>query len=425
MVLTTAGQVVYPDTPLTMGNDEKVILRELAHRVAAIAAKPGERAKAARWTCHNRLERGKPMVLTYPDVSWGELVPEASLATGGFLARKYERDLRMRIYAHEHWNDDNVVEPVVFYDLAITDTGPGISTQVAHPSAPGGAHRFLPVILDEGDIERIGMPVLSVDLNRSDEARQIAEDTFGGILAVEKRGINQVWCAMIDTFIQWRGIENLMLDIHDRPDWLHAVMRRLTDGWLARIDQAERLHLFTLAIHNEYVGSGGLAYTSELPAQGFGTAVRARDLWGQATTQIFSTVSPDTHEEFAVAYERQILERFGLNCYGCCEPLHTKVEQLKGIKRLRRVSMSPWVDIAAGAAALGNGFIFSSKPNPELVTRESFHPDQIAQDIRDRCEKTRGCVVEIILKDVMTCRQEPWRLTEWTRIAQQIAEEYV
>ena len=39
-------------------------------------------------------------------------------------------------------------------------------------------------------------------------------------------------------------------------------------------------------------------------------------------------------------------------------------------------------------------------------------------------EKTRGCVVEIILKDISTVRNEPRRLWEWGALAARLAEEY-
>jgi hypothetical protein len=34
-------------------------------------------------------------------------------------------------------------------------------------------------------------------------------------------------------------------------------------------------------------------------------------------------------------------------------------------------------------------------------------------------EITRGCVVEMALKDTHTCNNEPQRFDEWTRIAQE------
>ncbi|MEM0171496.1 MAG: hypothetical protein QXN53_03790 [Thermoproteota archaeon] len=68
-------------------------------------------------------------------------------------------------------------------------------------------------------------------------------------------------------------------------------------------------------------------------------------LWGVGATHVFSAVSPAMHEEFALKHEKRWYEKWGLNYYGCCEPLHHKVEVLRrNIPRLRRISMSPFID---------------------------------------------------------------------------------
>lgn len=77
------------------------------------------------------------------------------------------------------------------------------------------------------------------------------------------------------------------------------------------------------------MGSGAASYTDELPQPDFDPAhVRTIDPWGGATPQIFSDVSADMHDEFALRYEIEIMSRCGLNYYGCCEPLHNKMHIL-------------------------------------------------------------------------------------------------
>ncbi len=84
-------------------------------------------------------------------------------------------------------------------------------------------------------------------------------------------------------------------------------------------------------------------------------------MWGFAESQETTQVSPDHFEEFVFPYQLPILERFGLNCYGCCEPLHLKLDYLRKIPRLRRISMSPWVDLDIAAANIGDK---SEPPGP-------------------------------------------------------------
>ncbi len=98
---------------MTVSAGDKVILRELARKVAEIGNRPEQKQKAELWRRHNDLERVRPMVLIFPEGAWAELLPDQDLQTGSDLCRGLERDLRMRIYYWEHMRDDNVIEPVI------------------------------------------------------------------------------------------------------------------------------------------------------------------------------------------------------------------------------------------------------------------------------------------------------------------------
>jgi len=130
------------------------------------------------------------------------------------------------------------------------------------------------------------------------------------------------------------------------------------------------------------------------------------------------------HEEFALRHEKRVLERMGLNCYGCCEPLDRKLDIVKTIPRLRRVSISAWADIAVSAEGLGDRYVYSWKPNPASLAAETWDPDGVRAEIRNFLEVTRGCIVEMILKDTHTCRHQPQRMWDWVRIAREEAENF-
>ena len=65
-------------------------------------------------------------------------------------------------------------------------------------------------------------------------------------------------------------------------------------------------------------------------------------MWGCSNAQIFSEVSPAMHWEFAVKHDLRWLSRWGLTYYGCCEPLDQKIDILRRIPNLRKISASPW-----------------------------------------------------------------------------------
>jgi hypothetical protein len=147
-------------------------------------------------------------------------------------------------------------------------------------------------------------------------------------------------------------------------------------------------------------------------------------MWGCSNAQIFSEISPEMHWEFALKHDIPWLKRWGLNYYGCCEPLDGKLELLRRIPNLRKISMSPWIKIDRAAEAVGSDFVFSYKPNPALLATDDWHPGQVRATIKDVLERTRGCRVEIILKDVSTCRYQPQRVWEWQEIVMDLVREY-
>jgi len=214
------------------------------------------------------------------------------------------------------------------------------------------------------------------------------------------------------------------MDMADDPEMVHAGMRRLMEGKLAWIEQLEALGVLSLNNRNDYVGSGGFGFTDELPADDFDGHVRLRDLWGFCEAQTMSEVSPAMHEEFVLPYQLPILERFGLNCYGCCEPLHLKLDFLIArVPRLRRVSISPWADKRTSAEKLRGDVIFSWKPNPAPLAAINFPAEEVRADIRETVQVAaeHGCTLEIVLKDTHTCNRRPERFDQWTAIAMEEA----
>jgi len=410
---------------MSISPKDRQTLRELGRRVAEIAAEPMQAQKADLWRRHNDLQPARPLVLVFPEGAWREMLPREEMTCEEGLARDYEYDLRVRLYYREHMPDDNVIEAAVYTPVVWSHTGWGLESETSSSGDPLGAHRFEPVLRTEADVDRLQIPQVTVDWAATHERHALLAEMFDGILPVVTQGQATYGLAPLDHYSQLRGIDQMFLDLVDNPDMVHRAVGRLVDGHLAILRALEHEGALSLPNGRHYTGSGGTAYTDQLPSPGFdGTHVRPRDLWGHATAQIFSEVSPAMHDEFALQYEKRVLELFGLNCYGCCEPLHHKLDIVKTIPRLRRISISPWADVDQSAEALGNRYIYSWKPNPAVVAGEGWDADTVRQGLRDFLERTRGCVVEMILKDTHTCRHQPQRMWEWVRIAKDEAEAF-
>jgi hypothetical protein len=123
--------------------------------------------------------------------------------------------------------------------------------------------------------------------------------------------------------------------------------------------------------------------------------------------------------EFIFPYQLPLIERFGLCCYGCCEPVHARWKYIKRIPNLRRVSVSPWCDREKMAEYLGKEYVYSLKAHPGLLAGTGFDEQAIRKDARDALDKAGGCALEILMKDNHTLRNEPSRATEWVRITRE------
>ena len=146
-------------------------------------------------------------------------------------------------------------------------------------------------------------------------------------------------------------------------------------------------------------------------------------MWGCSNAQIFSSVSPEMHWEFAIEHDLRWLARYGLTYYGCCEPLDSKIAILKRIPNLRKISFSPWCNSERMIAEAGSNYVLSRKPNPAVLAEDSWRPEQARKDIREILDIAEGkCHIEFIMKDISTVHHEPQRLWEWAQIAAEEVE---
>ena len=406
---------------------DRAILRDLARRVAEIADLPVMTARKARWTRHNSLRPERPMILVFPEGSWSEILPAATLHCEQEEARGMEFDLRARIYGYEHFHSDNVVEKEWVVNKAIHNSGWGVTAQTRPSTETRGAWTFAPVITTPADLHKLQFPEISYD--EAATARHFADmqELFGDILKVTLKGVSHISFHLMSTYTRLHGLEETMLDMHEAPQMLHDAMAFLEEGNRRMVQQYIDLNLFSLNNDNTYHNSGGVGYTDELPLPDCDPArVRPCDMWASAEAQEMAQVSPAMHAEFILPYEKRLLAPFGLTGYGCCEDLTHKLDDVFTIPHLRRISIAPWADVDACAAKLQNRYIFSWKPNPAYLVG-----DFDAEFIRGYLQHTlaaasaHGCVLEMILKDTHTCEQHPERFDQWTQIARELVESQV
>jgi hypothetical protein len=406
------------------------VLRRLAGELAEIAALPVHREKARLWQKLNDLESARPMVWIN-EIPWHEMDVdgELTLVTEHPWARDQERELRRTLYQWRHLPGDMLVSPWLACPLAIHSTDFGIieTVDIVRTDAASDvvSRRFKIQIRDFADLEKIRMPLVTHNQAATHFRHEAMCRVYDGILPVRKMGQTHIWYTPWDYLVRWWGVREAMIDLVDRPELVHAGVQRMVDAWMTELDQFEALNVLSLDCDNTRIGSGGYGYTKQLPGGEFDPAhVRSRNMWGCSNAQIFSEVSPHMHWEFALQHDLRWLSRWGLTYYGCCEPLDRKLDLLRRIPNLRKISVSPWCNTATAVAKIGRDYVMSRKPNPAILAEDKWHPARARQDLCEFLDAARGCHVELIMKDVSTVRYQPQRLWEWARIAAEVVEGY-
>jgi hypothetical protein len=285
-----------------------------------------------------------------------------------------------------------------------------------------GSFRYIePIKNIDDDFHKLSRRAISPDRESTHKKAEMIGDALGDILNVRIRGAHWWTLGLTSEAIKLVGLTNLMMMMYDNPEGLHKLMAFLRDEHLSYRQYLKTNNLLCLNNEDDFIASGGIGYTDELPAPGYDGRVRFRDMWGFAESQETVGISPDMFSEFVFPYQLALLENFGINCYGCCEPIEGRWEDVSKIPRLRRISVSPWSDQLTMRDYLGKNYIFSRKPNPSFVCA-GFDEQAIRDDLSLTMSIVKDTNMEIILKDTHTVQNEPQRLSKWVEIAREMYE---
>lgn len=406
-----------------MNAKDRELIRALASEVAEIAALPIQRETIRLWKALNGLRPIRPMVMI-DQVPWHEMEVDGELILrcSDAFCRELETGLRRTLYSWKHMKADMVVEAALEVPKTIRGLDFGVPvvqrTVALDPANDVVGHWYEDQLARDEEVAKLHAPSISLDLAATARAEAQARELLDGLLEVRMQGHLPMF-ALWDRIAEWRGAENALLDLAARPEFTHRLMARLTDAYLSLLDQLEAQGL--LPSWQPTIHCTG-AWTDELPAPGYDPrAPRAKDLWTAGMAQIFSSVSPAMHREFDIDYAVRWYERFGLGYYGCCDPLDDKIDIIRRLPRVRKISMSPWVDLEKGAERVGKDYVFSRKPSPAFLA-DRWDPERVERDLRETvaaCSR-HACPLELILKDVSTVGYKPRRLWEWAEIARKV-----
>ena len=416
-----------------ISNEDREALRAAAREYMELAAAQPRERLVRQWRALNSADMERPMVMI-DQLPWHELNGghELDCRVRDQFWRWMEGGLRMQIYKARHFPVDLVLEPWITIPKAISNPGFGfwskenvLSTDETNSVK---SHAYIPVLRDWDDIEKINIVKVTEDKEATKARMEAAQEIFDGVAPVvlsggEGNAINGEIGFKIggwDYLEGLLGVEESYLYVLDRPDFIHACVRRVTDSIISWIESANALEAFdsnSVNVHCTHTFVDGL-----LPDVGMGGPHVSQSCWAFGLAQLFSSVSPAIVEEFELPYVLEMAKYFGLVYYGCCDRLDNKLDVIKRIPNVRKLSCSPWSEREAFAEKIGRGYVMSNKPNPAYLAEAEVNWDVVRADLRRTIDAARrnGVSVELILKDISTVRYEPQRLEKWAEIAMEL-----
>jgi hypothetical protein len=103
--------------------------------------------------------------------------------------------------------------------------------------------------------------------------------------------------------------------------------------------------------------------------------------------------------------------------------LTNKINLLRKIPNLNRIAIAPTANVAKCAEQIRTDYVFSWRPNPSMIAA-FYDQDIIRKEIRRGLDESKGCIVDITLKDISTVQGKSERMKEWVKIVRSVSEDY-
>jgi hypothetical protein len=401
-------------------NKDLTILRDLVKKYMEICGRDSQEELRRLWRDHNSLKKTRPLILVgFPP---GE-IPDCTPKCEDPFYRQYESHFLNQLY-HDKIGDDHIFKPWITIRASFSHGGWGIGARWIRPEERGGAARFDNPLKTLDDISKMVKPKHAINEADTKLRADRLKDAIGDLIEIDvDRGpAYRVWSADLSTDLMYlRGLNQMMLDMSDNPEWLHSLLKFMMEGVLSAHEEAEKAGDWSLTSQENQAETYAHELADPKPNSG---SVKRKDIWAFFAAQEFAQVGPEMQNEFLFQYQFPIMEKFGLVAYGCCEDLTHKIKYLKKLPNMRRIGVTPWADIRKCAEQIGQDYVISWRPNPSDMICVGFDPDHIREVVKDAMEACKGCHVDITLKDTQTYQNESDRGIKWLRIVREITDNY-
>ncbi len=401
---------------------DQLIVRELAKQYLELTSSEKQARMIKRMRDTNDLKQGRPPVII-DEIPWDQmnLDGELTLHCENKDARVVELYFRKALFYFKHFKADNLYEPFFRVKRSVSSTGFGIEAKSSNvkqidPTTNIVSSEFVDVLEDESALEQFCDPVFTLHPEKDELKMSFLTDLLEDSIPIRLYGFGYFYHAPWDKITRFRGVEPIMIDMYDRPEYLHAIIQKMISAANAELDFVEQ----NLEVDGDF---SALHCTPGYVSGKADSGLKAT--WYRSMAQSFGIVSPSMFEEFDVAYCKALASRFAYTYYGCCEPLDDKIEVIKQIPNLRKIGCSPWASVERCAEQIRGDYVLARKPNPAHVSMRT-DPDVIRREIEETvkiCTKY-GCPYDYVLKDISTVSNRPGNLILWSKAVSDVLDRY-
>jgi len=396
------------------------LLTDLAQQAQAVWASPEQERRRRLWADHfNGRTREVPvscaMFQGWQDLVWQQIIPEETFVHKDGMARTLEVHLRHRLWRAEHIPDDTPLDPT-FVLHALPAMAPdelwGVPVAFESTGQAGGAYKPVPPLQNPADITKLRAPTFRADEVVIERQREQVHDLLGEALPLAARA-DALHNGPFEWAVRLRGMDNLLLDVYDRPEWLKELMALLQGA--------------IVAYHREREAAGFVHVPTERALHSPWDDCQPGDEgklaagWGYLHAQSAASYGPGAYAEFVQPYNVEIARLFGKVYYHGCEDLTRKAAIICELPNLREFHVSPWSQVAPIAEALPEHVVMEVHSHPTNVLF-LWGAGEMREELLGLVRGAGEHAFNLKLCDIQTINRDGGRaLITWSQVAKEVA----
>lgn len=410
--------------------DDREILRPLVDEIAGLASRPCEGWKKELWSRHQALQPVEkiPVCVSYegmPAQQWDLIFGKNHLKAASSLAREIEFDLKRRIWMARTVPDDHIVWSFITVGAVVEQVrGWGVSLAWRGSDDPLGARQIVAPFADGIDLSRLTEPETAVEEGATARRVEEAEELVEGKLAVAIR-YPHMGHSPFEVLVRLRGMEQLLVDVIDRPGIVHAMMDFVTTAIVNHHQLREaRGWINTLADpEGRYHAGDFMRVNASYLSEDLGSRPPGlRDEWAYVSAQSAAGLGPAMYDEFVNRYHLRLAALYPGKTvyYHGCECLDHKLDSIARLPHLRRLHVSPWSSVTRAREKFGGRAVLEVHSHPGKVFF-TFGREEMRREIKGLVAEAEGAPMDLNLSDIHSVDGRPGTLQMWAEIAQEIA----